>query len=187
MKIEICFLLIVILVASPAFAQDESAASGSSSPAIQSNNDDVIIELTKSRRLTGELGNVSEVKLQTKFGEANIPLSEVDGIKLHTDENDNAVVAFKNGDVVTGELKMDSLAITTDWGNASVKLASVETILLNKSGSFYQDSTDGKQRWRFGDTREIANTTSRRQAQPQRQQPGVRPQRQNLQPNRFGG
>ena len=171
MKFMFCCLTIVALAATPVCAQDSPpAASGSEAAASSTNDGDVVIELTKGRRITGELGALSQVKLDTKFGEANIPLGEVDGIKLHIDENDSAVVAFKNGDVVTGQLKLETLEVSTDWGSANVKLASVETILMNKRGGFYQDSSDGKNRWRFGDTREMANTT-RRQQQQQQQRP----------------
>lgn len=190
MKSTICCAMLAALIACPVYAQDATPTAADAGPSIQSNASDgeVVIELTKSRRITGELDNVSQVVLQTKFGEANIPLTEVDGIKLHIDENDSAVVAFKNGDVVTGLLKMDALAVSTDWGGANVKLASVETILMTKSGSFYQDSADGKNRWRFGDTRELANTTRRQQQGTQRQgfQPQTRPN-STRQPNRFGG
>ena len=166
MKVNPFFLIIAAAVALPLSAQDANPTT--SSPTIENRNDaDVVIELTKSRRITGELGSLTSVTLGTKFGEANIPLAEVDGVKLHVDENDSCVVAFKNGDVVTGQLKLEALEISTDWGSANVKLASVETILMNKRGSFYQDSADGKNRWRFGDTRELANTTRRQQQQRQ--------------------
>lgn len=187
MKSTIWCVLIAAIIACPVMAQDANPTETETASSMQSASDsEVVIELTKSRRITGELDNVSEVVLQTKFGEASIPLVEVDGIKLHIDENDSAVVAFKNGDVVTGQLKMDALAVSTDWGSANVKLASVETILMTKNGSFYQDTGDGKNRWRFGDTREVANTT-RRQQQPQRQNGFQRPAGAAAQPNRFGG
>lgn len=193
MKKVFLSLLTTMIVAVPSFAQDDEPApsspslDGSESVVDSIDIDEVVIELTKSRRVTGELTSLTQFAIETKFGEANIPLAEVDGIKLHIDDNDSSVVALKNGDIITGKLKVENLAVTTDWGDANVKLASVRTILINQAGSFYQDASVGKNLWRFGDTKALAKSAAPTRA-PQTQ---VRQNNNRFAPiqqpgNRFG-
>ena len=119
----------------------------------------VVIVLTRGRQLKGDISSIKTIAASTSFGDAEFPIEKIEGIKLHIDEKDSCVFAFKNGDLVTGQLKFDKLSLATDWGDANINVASIETIKLNPKGEFFQDSTGGKARWRYGETREVQQRT----------------------------
>lgn len=149
--------LMCICMASFASAQDEPSLSSGSSQDLN-----VAVQITGNTELKGTITGLSELKLQTKFGQVTIPLSEIEGAKMHADEKDACVVAFKNGDIVTGAVALDKISIATEWGDANIRIENIETVLVNQKGSFFKDSAQGKTYWRFSETRAVA--TPRRNA-----------------------
>jgi len=85
----------------------------------------------------------------TVLGEVAIPFSKIDGIKLHADASDSSVIAFKNGDLITGKVVLDQVKLKTDWGAAHVNTTQIESVTTTKNAKFYSDSTAGKRKWRF--------------------------------------
>jgi len=53
------------------------------------------------------------MKVTTSFGEVAIPFSKIDGIKLHADASDSSVIAFKNGDLITGKVVLDQVTLSS--------------------------------------------------------------------------
>ena len=151
MKINLLSPILMLAIACPILAQDDP----SPTPDAASADSNVVIMLTRNRQLEGELPGLQTVSVKTSFGEATFPIANIEGIKLHADEKDSCIFAFRNGDMVTAQLALDQITLSTDWGDASINTASIETIKLNTKGEFFQDTSAGKTVWRYGLTREI--------------------------------
>ena len=113
-----------------------------STPSEIINEDLVFIRLSDVKSLAGELEEMSEIKLTTKFGDITIPMEQIAGIRLHTDEDDSAVVVFTDGDVLTGVPEIPLLNLTTDWGKAEVEAESVQSITTTSNSKFTQQNSD---------------------------------------------
>ena len=91
----IAALMTPFLMASNASAQDDVAEPSALGTVLY-------VNLSQDRELTGTLVEMQDMKVTTSFGEVSIPFEKIDGIKLHADANDSSVIAFKNGDLITG-------------------------------------------------------------------------------------
>ncbi len=109
--------------------------------------DMLFIRLSDVKSLAGELDEISEITMTTKFGEVVIPMEQIAGIKLHTDEDDSAVVVFVDGDVLTGVPTLPMLKLSTDWGKADVNPEAVQSITTTSNSKFSRQNTDFGTRW----------------------------------------
>jgi len=109
----------------------------------------LFIRLSDVKSLAGELDEISEITLATKFGEVTIPMEQIAGIKLHTDDDDSAVVVFVDGDVLTGVPTLPMLKLSTDWGNAEVNPEAVQSITTTSNSKFSRQNTDFGTRWKL--------------------------------------
>lgn len=132
-------LCMTALMAATTVAQDVAGPAGSN----------VFVKVTQNREISGALIDLTEIKVTTSFGEVAIPMSKVDGIKMHADANDSAVIAFKNGDLVTGKIAIDVVKLKTDWGTAHVNASQIETLTIDRNARFYSDNAGGAKSWRF--------------------------------------
>jgi hypothetical protein len=107
------------------------------------------VNLSQDRELSGSLVEMADMKVTTSFGEVAIPFSKIDGIKLHADASDASVIAFKNGDLITGKVVLDQVKLKTDWGAAHVNTTQIESVTTTKNAKFFSDMRDGKRKWRF--------------------------------------
>ncbi|QEG21117.1 hypothetical protein [Mariniblastus fucicola] len=112
-------------------------------------NGKVYISVARNNDLDGVILDLEALKVETEFGSVSIPMTKVDGIKMHADAKDNAVIAFKNGDLVTGKVVLDIVKLKTEWGTAHINTEKVETITNSKNSKFYSDTSTGKAVWRF--------------------------------------
>jgi len=70
--------------------------------------------------------------------------------KMHADGNDSSVIAFKNGDLVTGTVELETVKLKTDWGTAHINTSQIEQITSDQSARFFSDSSGtGAKAWRF--------------------------------------
>lgn len=137
---NVALAVVAIAMACPALsAQEVTGPDGSS----------VYVRVTMNRELSGTPIELTEVKVTTSFGEVAIPLAKIDGIKMHADADDSSVIAFKNGDLVTGKVELDVIKLKTDWGVAHVNTAQIEQISSSKNARFYPDTSGGSKGWRF--------------------------------------
>lgn len=113
----------------------------------------VFVSLDQNNELSGKILELEALKVETAFGSVSIPMTKVDGIKMHADAKDNAVIAFKNGDLVTGKVILEVVKLKTEWGTAHIKTDKVETITNSKSSKFFSDTSTGKAVWRFSKNR----------------------------------
>lgn len=136
-------LLLTVSAASFTFAQDVTGPAGS----------DVFVRVTQNREISGTPIDLAEIKVTTSFGEVAIPLAKIDGIKMHADGNDSSVIAFKNGDLVTGKITLDVIKLKTDWGTAHINTSQIEQVTSSKDARFFNDtSSSGVKSWRFQKT-----------------------------------
>lgn len=115
----------------------------------------VYVKIAQSPDLTGQLLELNQVSVNTSFGTVNVPMDKVDGIKMNIGSEGMAVIAFKNGDMVTGKIEMKELLLRTNWGKAHIAPVHIETITMDKDGRFFQDGPSGKGGWRFSKAVEV--------------------------------
>ena len=124
----------------------------------QSGSKAMFVNMSKGKVLQGEILDLDKIKVNTSFGDVEIPMEKVAGIRLHADKDDNAVIAFANGDIVTGKVELDELQVKTDWGKAFIKSKFIESIMTNRNANFYNDNSTGG--WRFSNGAVTQGTTS---------------------------
>ncbi|MEL7496325.1 MAG: hypothetical protein AAFN77_01855 [Planctomycetota bacterium] len=129
-------LLLAVFLISGLCAQDIEAPS----------NDAVFVKVTRDRELVGSPIELSQIKVTTGFGDVTIPMTKVDGIKFHANNDDSAVIAFKNGDLITGKIDLQKVSIKTEWGKAHINVSQIETLTSTKAARFFPDGNKG---WRF--------------------------------------
>ena len=138
-KVAIAAMLATCTMTGFASAQEVSAPGGTV----------LYINLSQDREISGTLVEAQDMKVTTGFGEVSIPFDKIDGIKLHADAEDSSVIAFKNGDLITGKVVLEMLKLKTDWGAAHVNTTQIESVTTTKNAKFYSDTTTGNRKWRF--------------------------------------
>ena len=111
-------------------------------------NGTVIVSVNQNRELTGSI-ELEELSVTTSFGEVKVPMAKIDGIKMNIGNDNKAVLAFKNGDMLSGKVNLDKVQLKTDWGTAHIDAAQIETITSDKNARFFTDNTTGGSGWRF--------------------------------------
>jgi hypothetical protein len=124
----------------------DAPAVGNASSEIIS-EDLLFIRLSDVKSLAGELDEITEITMTTKFGDVTIPMEQIAGIKLHTDEDDSAVVVMVDGDVLTGVPSLPTLQLSTDWGKAEINPEAVQSITTTSNSKFSRQNTDFGTRW----------------------------------------
>ena len=136
--------LIVALVAVPMIL-----ASANAQELAAPDSGKVYVAVSRNNDLTGAIVELDTLKVESAFGSVSIPMTKVDGIKMHADAKDNAVIAFKNGDLLTGKVILDVVKLKTQWGTAHINTEKIETITYSKASRFFSDTSTGKAVWRF--------------------------------------
>ena len=116
------------------------------------------INLAKGKNMVGQVLQLDSLKVETNFGPVSIPMAKVEGIRLHADKDDSAVIAFANGDIITGKINLGELQIKTDWGKAFIKTEFIESLTAEKNASFYNDTSAGG--WRFSKSSTVQPSNS---------------------------
>jgi hypothetical protein len=81
-------------------------------------------------QLRGMLLSATEITVSTSFGDANVPLVEVAGIKLASEANPTTTIAMHNGDSITGGLNLERVRLQTEWGLADIEGAAINSIVF---------------------------------------------------------
>ncbi len=107
----------------------------------------VSAEVVGDVKFTGTLVDSSSLQMKTAFGEAQIPLTEVAGVRFASGDDTSTTVVMLNGDSITGATETKFVTIETEWGSAKINGSSL-TSLLFVPGLQWQSSTsiNGK-RW----------------------------------------
>jgi hypothetical protein len=90
----------------------------------------VTVQLLSKTEITGTLLDTTSLAMRTSFGVANIPLSEVAGIRTANSGDPVTTVVMHNGDSVTGATELSLVAVETDWGKAEIKGDSIASLLF---------------------------------------------------------
>ena len=97
----------------------------------------ITVNLKDGSCLIGRPKELSTIKFKAKFGEISVPLKSVDGVRCaSTDEpsptNDGRVtLAFKNGDMLSGELELNELELESTWGKTTVAVEHISSIITS--------------------------------------------------------
>ena len=110
-------------------------------------DDTVFVRLSDVKSLAGELEGLDSITMDCKFGEVTIPLDQIAGIQLHTDEKNSAVVVLNDGDSLTGVPNIPTLTLMTDWGKAEILPDSIKSITTTANSKFTRKNTDFGSRW----------------------------------------
>ena len=109
----------------------------------------IFVKVTRNRELAGQAIDLDSIQFKAEFGDVTIPMAKIAGVKLHVNAEDDAVVALKNGDLVTGKINLNTVSLRTSWGQAHVKLDQIETIMSDPASRFFPETSSGKKGWRF--------------------------------------
>lgn len=108
------------------------------------------VTLAGNERLSGQFDLAEPVKLATKFGEIEIAMGQISGIRFHVDGDDSAVVVLNNGDSITGVPQINSFELNTGWGRAELEAVYIESVTTSPTSIFQQDNTSGNgPRWQL--------------------------------------
>lgn len=140
----------------------------------------VTVEIVGGTSIRGTLVDSSELPMRTSFGQANIPLAEVAGIKLASQDNATTTVVMHNGDSITGATNLPSLVVETEWGKADITGSSISSILFAQGLTWTSDSGLNGTRWTLAEKKAAPKppaATARQQPRPVPQQPAsnIRP------------
>ncbi|MEM9409666.1 MAG: hypothetical protein AAGA30_01045 [Planctomycetota bacterium] len=101
------------------------------------------VKLSDSGALKGQMDLTETIQFETKFGEVDIALGQIAGIRFHIDGADGAIVVLKNGDSITGVPNAESFELTTDWGRAELDPVFIESITTSPNAQFRQSNEPG--------------------------------------------
>lgn len=107
----------------------------------------VFIRLSDVKSIAGDLDSLESITLKCNFGEVTLPMDQIAGIKMHTDENNSAVVILNDGDSITGVPELPTLTLMTDWGKAEVLPEAIQSITTTANSKFARSNTDFGTRW----------------------------------------
>jgi hypothetical protein len=124
----------------------------------------VTVGLSSNATIEGTLTDTNQLQMQTSFGTASIPLSEVAGIKFASANDATTTVVMLNGDSITGATDVKLITVETEWGTASINGPSISSIMFVPGLTWNpQDGLNGK-RWSLADVKpkEVASPTTAR-------------------------
>lgn len=138
-----------------AFSQDEAIAEAvaEATPAAQVTPKSKVRPLTVAAGLvddtviTGTLIDSTSISIQTAFGEASIPLSEVAGIRFPAGEDVSTTVVMLNGDSITGATDLKFANVETTWGSARINGQNITTMLFVPGLRWESSRGLGGNRW----------------------------------------
>ncbi len=90
----------------------------------------VSVDLISPTKITGTLTDSTSLDMRTSFGTANIPLSEVAGIKFASADNASTTVVMLNGDSITGATDVKLVTVETEWGMATINGQNIASIMF---------------------------------------------------------
>lgn len=144
---------VVCWLAVPTFAQDARVQQ----PATPStaNADDISksgtmkLTLKQGLKLEGVPVDLENVKVNTLFGEASIPIHTIAGIRFAQAPDEQNTVVLMNGDALTGELSLTEVKFASEWGEAKVHAAYLVSIVFRPDFAWSEVSTPSGKRWRL--------------------------------------
>ena len=134
--------------ATPAKAEPTKAKSVSpakASPTVRPLS--VTVGLVSTNEIEGTLTDTTQLQMQTSFGTASIPLSEVAGIRFASANDATTTVVMLNGDSITGATDVKLITVETEWGTASINGPSIASIMFVPGLKWNPQSGLNGKRW----------------------------------------
>ena len=120
----------------------------------------VNIDLLNDTKIAGTLTDATMLEMRTAFGVANIPLSEVAGIRFASADNAFTTVVMLNGDSITGATDIKLMTVETDWGVATINGQNISAVLFVPGLAWNPQSGLNGKRWN------LANTKTEKKPEP---------------------
>jgi hypothetical protein len=140
----------------------------------------VATELVGETKITGTLVDTTALQMKTSFGEAQIPLTEIAGVRFATGDETSTTVVMLNGDSITGATDTKFLTVETEWGTAKINGSSLVSMLFVPGLQWESSNGLNGKRWTLSEAKPIAAPTKPGSSQPT---PGSIP----IGPGPFGG
>jgi hypothetical protein len=138
----------------------------------------VTVALLSNTKLAGMLTDTTSLEMRTSFGIANIPLSEVAGIRFASADNASTTVVMLNGDSITGATEIELMTVETEWGIATINGNNIASILFVPGITWAPQVGLNGNRWNLATVKKPAppvapkpTTTSRTTSSTQRRAP----------------
>lgn len=158
-----CFGL-ALLTSATCFAQDREATA--TAVAVPAANVSKVSQLTVSvdliggTKIVGTLTDVAQLPIKTAFGEANVPMSEVAGVKMASAEDPSTTVIMKNGDSITGATDLKLVTVETEWGTAKINGSNITSLLLLPDLKWNATMGLNGKRWSLVDSKAASPATA---------------------------
>ncbi len=118
----------------------------------------VATELIGETKITGTLVDSTALQMKTSFGEAQIPLSEIAGVRFATGEETSTTVVMLNGDSITGATDTKYLTVETEWGTAKINGSSLISMLFVPGLQWESANGLNGKRWSLVETKPVPNS-----------------------------
>ena len=115
------------------------------------------ITLLKNMELEGAPVDLEEIKMNSIFGEASIPLHTFAGIRFAQKPQEQSTIVLLNGDALTGEIALSEVKCIAEWGEAKVNVPHIVSIVFRPNLSWSSVATPGGQRWQL---KKVSNPTT---------------------------
>lgn len=113
----------------------------------------VSAEVVGDVKFTGTLVDAAGLQMKTAFGEAQIPLTEVAGVRFASGDDTSTTVVMLNGDSITGATETKFLTIETEWGTAKVNGNSLISLLFVPGLQWQSTNNINGKRWSLIETK----------------------------------
>lgn len=148
--------------ARPATAAGPAVPKAPKTPAIKVQPLSVTIQLTdEGTKFTGTLSGLDQWPMKTSFGETNVPLSAVAGIKFAEEGHPSTTIVLHNGDSVTGALDLNHVQIETSWGKAEIDSGHIKSMLFAPGLVWTTEPGLNGNRWKLVADKETRTTVAR--------------------------
>lgn len=108
--------------------------------------------------ITGTLSDTNTLSIKTAFGSAELPLSEVAGIRFPRGDDTATTVVMLNGDSITGATDVKFINVETTWGSAKINGQNIAAMLFVPGLAWQSQDVLGSKRWILIESQR-ANTT----------------------------
>jgi hypothetical protein len=116
--------------------------------------------------ITGTLVETNSISIKTAFGLAELPLSEVAGVKFPRGEDSATTVVMLNGDSITGATDVKFANVETTWGNARINGQSIASMLMVPGLAWQLSDVLGSKRWQLVEAPRTSSAAPGRPGQP---------------------
>ncbi len=146
----------------------------------------VASELIGETKITGTLVDSSALQMKTSFGEAQIPLTEIAGVRFATGDETSTTVVMLNGDSITGATETKFITVETEWGTAKINGSSLVSMLFVPGLQWESSNGLNGKRWSLVEAKPSPNALPNFNSQPRSSAPIGSPNMNSVSPGNFG-